>query len=344
MQQWIKEVARGKRGSKNLSYEETMNVAHSILSGEATDAQTTAYLIAMRLITETSDELLAFQHALENYTTKLEVSEKTKENLIDFASPYTGRNSFLATIPVSLLLADQGIPVFLHSTDSLPPKYAVTINEVLEKLGVNVSLSKETLASSIENVKIGFAKTDAYCLPLRDLRKIREEIGVRTLFNTAEKLLNISGAKSIMAGAFHRTAIKHILPVFEKLSFERVYIVQGVEGSEDLPVHRNSFIFSYQNGETDSFIVKPEEFGLFHGEGEKKRIPEEEQANIVLSLLNGEKLEEYAYYYNQVVFNTGIRYYLFNLTNSIEDGIDLAKGQLREKRGFRKLEEWRLVQ
>ncbi|WKB35019.1 hypothetical protein QS257_14875 [Terrilactibacillus sp. S3-3] len=73
MQQWLKEVARGKRGSKALSYEETTQLAHFILEGKATDAQISAYLIAERMKTESADELLAFIRTLQETSTRLEL-------------------------------------------------------------------------------------------------------------------------------------------------------------------------------------------------------------------------------------------------------------------------------
>lgn len=70
MQQWLKEVARGKRGSKDLDYQQTTEVAQTIINGDATDAQIAAYLIALRLKTESPEELLAFVHAFGDNSEK----------------------------------------------------------------------------------------------------------------------------------------------------------------------------------------------------------------------------------------------------------------------------------
>ncbi|WP_138416192.1 anthranilate phosphoribosyltransferase [Aquibacillus sediminis] len=342
MQQWLKEVARGKRGSKDLSYEETLQIARTIAGGNATDAQTAAYFVAQRMKTESPEELLAFVHAFQEQTTNLSLSSDVSEPMIDFAGPYNGRNSFMATIPVSLLLAENGMPAFLHSSDTLPPKYGVTIKEVLASLGIEVDQSEDTLTTTIEKNKIGFAWTEKYCQSLADIRNIREEIGVRTLLNTVEKLLNVAGAGRIMMGAFHRTAINKIYPIFKDLSYKQVYMVQGLEGSEDVPVHRNSFVFKLTEDKLDSFIVKPDDFGMMNKDFDKnQKLTADEQSKIILSILSGEKSQAYTYYYNQVVFNAGLRYYLFDATPTIEDGIAVAKEQLREARGMRQLEQWR---
>jgi anthranilate phosphoribosyltransferase len=342
MQQWIKEVARGKRGSKDLNYDQTREVARLILSGEATDAQIAAYFIAQRLKTESPEEMLAFTHAFQEASEKLSVSN---HNLIDLASPYNGRNSFTGTIPTALLLAEKGLPVFLHGSDSLPPKYGTAMKDILGELGIAVALSASQLTNIIEETRIGFASTEHYCPGLGRLRQVRIELGVRTLLNTIEKLLDLSLANSLMMGAFHRTAINKIAPIFKGLSYKNVYIVQGLEGSEDLPVHRNSFIYKISGDEIESLIVKPEDYGLLEEEFDKNlKLTANEQAEMIMAVLSGEKTGSIRYYYHQVVFNAGIRYYLFGSSVSIEEGIEMAKEQLSKQAGLRRLEMWKEIQ
>jgi anthranilate phosphoribosyltransferase len=342
MQQWLKEVARGKRGSKDLDYQQTKEVAQTIISGKATDAQIAAYLIALRLKTESPEELLAFVHAYQDISNKL---EWTNQSIIDLACPYNGRNSFTGTIATAILMAEYGLPVFLHGSDSLPPKYGTSLKEILLQLGLNVSQSPQGLAKTIEEAGIAFANTEEYCHSLGKMREIRKELGVRTLFNTVEKLLNLAMADSLMMGAYHRTAINKIAPIFKELSFKNVYVVQGMEGSEDLPVHRNSFIYKITDNKIESSIVKPEEFGLLVPELNKDvRLTVQEQSDITLAILSGEHSKSLQPYYNQVLFNTGIKYYLFGAVNDIGEGIEIAKQQLTEQRGLSQLEKWKVSQ
>jgi anthranilate phosphoribosyltransferase len=342
MQQWLKEVARGKRGSKDLDYQQTIEVAHSIINGNATEAQIAAYLIALRLKTESPEELLAFVHAFGDNSEKI---APTQQSIIDLASPYNGRNSFTGSIPTAILMAEYGLPVFLHGSDSLPPKYGTAIKEILLHLGVNVSQPKPVLAKSLVDTNIAFASTEEFCHSLGNLRQIRKELGVRTLFNTVEKLLNLANADTLMMGAYHRTAINKIAPIFKGLSYKNVYVVQGMEGSEDLPVHRNSFIFKITDNKMESTIVNPEEYGLLSPELDKNiKLSASVQSEITMALLSGEQSEYLQTYYNQVIFNTGIRYHIFGVVPSIGEGIEIAKEQLKGQKGLRQLEKWKASQ
>ncbi|CAM3169750.1 hypothetical protein MOD48_06290 [Bacillus spizizenii] len=160
MQQWIKETARGKRGSKHLSYEQAKLAGEAMFSGKASDVQIAAFLIAERIKTETPDELLGITEAMRAHSSALQLPPHISSHAVDFAVPYTGRRSFLATIPVSLLLAESGIPAFLHSSDALPPKYATSIKAVLRELGVETEGTPEHIEKTLSKLMIGFASAE----------------------------------------------------------------------------------------------------------------------------------------------------------------------------------------
>lgn len=70
-------------------------------------------------------------------------------------------------------------------------------------------------------------------------------------------------------------------------------------------------------------------------------LSKEQQADTIGSLLTGEKSGRFDYYYKQVVFNTGIRYYLFGITPTIEEEIDRAKDQLETQKGLSQMKKWK---
>ncbi|RCW71881.1 anthranilate phosphoribosyltransferase [Saliterribacillus persicus] len=341
MQKWLKEVARGKKGSKDLSYEQTRLLAEQIIDKRATIAQTTAYLIAARIKTESSDELLAFIDAFRTQNMEISLPENVRDKLIDFQGPYNGRNSFVATIPSAILLAEKGVPCTMSASITLPPKYGTSMVDIFQALNINGNKTNVTVEDEIMDQNLTFLEAEAFSSPLKELRFIREEIGVRTILNTVEKLLNFTGARNIMLGAFHRTAIKRMKSSFEQMDYKNVFIVQGLEGSEDVPVHRNSFVYHWEKEGLSSFTVKPADYGLLCKEFDKNiKLNATEQAEIILSLLAGDKRESYLYYYNQLVLNTGLRYYLFGIYPTIEEGVEYAKVQLSSGRGLQLLTKW----
>jgi anthranilate phosphoribosyltransferase len=335
LQKWIKEVARGQKGAKDLTYEQTVEVVETIVNQNATDAQIAAYLVGERIKMESPEELLAWIHVLQQNATTLTLAQEVQKNIIDFTGPYNGRNSFAATIPVSMLLAEAGIPAYIAAPNSLPPKYGTSLKAIMEHLGWKAN--KPSLTDTFV-----FVDPEEYCPPLHQLRTIREEIGIRTLLNTVEKLLNLANAKRIMLGAFHRTAIHKLNDVFKHLTYEDVFIVQGMEGSEDVPAHRNSFVYHITKDDLTTFTVKPKEYGLECKQFDKSiKLSASEQATIITSLFSGEQKKAYEYYYNQVLLNAGLRYYLFGFQPTIEQGVQYAKEQLHSGKIMEYVHNWR---
>jgi anthranilate phosphoribosyltransferase len=342
MKQYIKEVARGKKGSRDLSYEEATEAAQLIVEGNVTDAQLAALFIAERLKGESVDEVIAFVQKFREASSKINVAPNFQSRLVDFAGPYNGRKTFAATIPVALLLAEQGLPVYLHSSDSLPPKKGSALKDIIKLLDIPVDLSSEQIAQSIEGVNIAFAWTEKLSPPLALIRRVREEIGVRSFINTVEKALNLANSHSVMVGIFHKTVVDLNVAILRALGFEKAYIVQGVEGSEDLPIHRKSFLYEVTQGDVRSFDLDPEDYGCKHRkDSEREEVTLEQQVCIVQSILDGDESEELEYYRDQVLYNTGVRYFLFRHVSTIEEGIALAKQQLQQKKGATQLQAWR---
>ncbi|MDQ0339989.1 anthranilate phosphoribosyltransferase [Caldalkalibacillus uzonensis] len=341
MQQWIKEVARGKKGARNLTANEALAAAKAIVEGKATDAQLAAFLVAQRLKGETAEELLAFVDTLRKAAPTIKLPELLRTKLIDLAGPYNGRNTFAATVPVALLLADQGLPVLLHSSDALPPKKGTSVKTIVHRLGIQVDQSTSQIAHTLTGVNIGFAWTEKLCPPLQAVRRVREEIGVRTLLNTVEKILNLAQAQAVMVGVFHKTVVETNAAVLRAMGYKQAYIVQGAEGSEDLPVHRTSFVYEVGEEGIERFELDPAAYGLKHRkDNDKEKLSADQQVDIIRRLLKGEQSEELAYYRDQVLWNAGVRYYLFSHLPSIEEGIELARKQLAEGRGEKRLAIW----
>ncbi|MDQ0256196.1 anthranilate phosphoribosyltransferase [Evansella vedderi] len=342
MKQWIKEVAKGKKRARDLSYDEATLACKSIIAGEATDVQVASFLIAERLKTESPDEVAAFVHSFRGSARKITLSKKVSNKLIDFSGPYDGRKTFAATIPVSILLAESGIPVYLHGSDTLPPKYGSSLKEIIEQLQIPVDLTAEQVARSIEDNNIGFAWTEYLCPPLALLRSIREEMEVRTFINIVEKLLNLADSYAIMLGIFHKTVLDTNVANLRRLNFQKAYIVQGAEGSEDLPIHRKSFMYEVTPDEVRPFDLDPAQYRLHYRKDPAKEIINiQEQTYIISAILHGESFPELDYYRNQVIFNTAVRYFLYSNVPSIEDGVALTLEQLRRGKGADHLEKWR---
>ncbi|NOU64720.1 anthranilate phosphoribosyltransferase [Paenibacillus sp. LMG 31461] len=329
----LKEVGRGKRGARDLSYEEAAQAAELILTGAATQAQIGAFLVAERIKMESPDEIKAFIHALRQ-----RISTYPMPGSIDCAGPYDGRTrTFIATLPTAFVLAACGVPTTLHGSPSMPPKWGITLSDVLTAMGVNaLEASREALVSAAARTGFLFAPTESWCEPLGELREIRKELGLRTVFNTAEKLLRFTEAPYMAVGVFHGTVFEKITNLLIELGVSRGIVVQGMEGSEDLGVDKRTRTYLIQDGTSELFIVDPEIYELMV-EVPVVEWTAELQAETTLSVLRGDAALPYL---NMVLLNSAVRLWVSQKAGSIEEGIYMARHAIEQGAALQKYTEW----
>lgn len=329
----LKEVGRGKRGARDLSYEEAAQAAELILSGEATQAQIGAFLVAERIKMESPDEIKAFIQALRERTTTFPMAGS-----MDCAGPYDGRTrTFIATLPTAFVLAACGLPTTLHGSPSMPPKWGITISDVLAALGVQaLEASREALTSAAARTGFLFTPTESWCPPLGELRQIRKELGLRTVFNTAEKLLRFTEAPYMAVGVFHGTVFEKITNLLIELGVSRGIVVQGMEGSEDLSVEKRTRTYLIQGETSELFIVDPEIYELMV-EVPVVEWTAELQAETTLSVLRGDAPLPYL---NMVLLNSAVRLWVAQKAGSIEEGIYMARHAIDQGIALQKYTEW----
>ncbi|MFE5320138.1 anthranilate phosphoribosyltransferase [Paenibacillus sp. NPDC056579] len=335
MKQWIKTVGTGKVGSRHLTYDEAVAAAHAIARGESTDAQTAAFLMAMRMKGEDDEEMMGFIDVFRKYS----LPYRSFSDSLNCAGPYDGRNYFPITIPVSLLMASVGFRQVLHGSNSLPPKLGQSIKELLEGLGVQIEMEAQEWESIFSALNIGFIWTDLICPPFGRIRHVREQMGLRTFLNTVEKVINPVHSQNIIIGVNHKTAMTHLIQLLPKSGFETAYIVQGIEGSEDLPLYKTSSIRKVTPWGDESNSVDPATFG-FHGEPLEK-CEKDEQLKLLVRVIQGDDSEDIRNEREHVIFNTGLRLYWFDKVGSYEEGFQLARSLLQRKEALKILDRWR---
>lgn len=333
MRELLKEVARGKKGAKNLSYEQALQGAKMILSGEATPAQTAAFFVAERIKMETADELLAFVEALREYSLKHSIPGS-----VDCAGPYDGRKkSFFANFPAAFVAAACDVPVTLHGGDSLPPKWGITLSDILHTLSIQAQGHKQAFIEASRETGVLYVHAETWNDSLARLRPLREELGFRTMLNTVEKLLRYSDAPYMAAGVFHGTVFEKVADMMTRLGVERGIVVQGMEGSEDVPVHQRTRTLLVNKGTHELFIVDPEALGLQAEMPELEWSPKT-HTDIALDVLRNEASLPFL---NLVLLNSAIRLWIANKVPSIEIGIEAARVALTEGHALEKFEAWK---
>jgi anthranilate phosphoribosyltransferase len=249
MQAWLRSVARGRSSAQDLPYGEAVQAAVQVVERRASDAQIGALLVALRLKSETPEELRAFVDVLRDRCLRLPLDPALAARSVDVALTAEGRESFIAGVAANILCALGGLPLFMHGALPLPPRRGLSNHEILADAGLAPAASPAEAAEDLARFNIAFADDEMLCPPLAGLRPLRAELGLRTVLHLAARMSNAAGSRQVLLGVPHPAALQRLRSLGAGAGFERLVAVLGNEGGADLPTHKPASVLVFESGE-----------------------------------------------------------------------------------------------
>ena len=293
-------------GRQSLTRSEAQEVMTEVLQGQATDSQIAGLLVALSMKGETVEEIVGFAQAIRAASTPLETDLDTQLLEIGLAglsdSIGTRHNDLVDTCgtggdasgtlnistAAALVAAGAGVRVAKHGNRSVGSKCGSA--DVMEALGVNLSLTPERLSACLREVGIAFLYAPALHSAMKFVQTARRELKVRTVFNLLGPLTNPARASAQVVGAYSIDLVDKLAEALSMLGLRRALVVHGNDGLDEITISTTTRIAELRDGQVRTYEVTPEEFGL-------RRAPLSEIAGgdaatnavIVRKILRGEK-------------------------------------------------------
>lgn len=240
----------------DLTRDQARWAMEQIMSGESSEAQVGAFMMALRSKGESVEELAG----LVDVMLERSVILSTGSDGVDIVG--TGGDLF-GTVNVSsmaaILTAAAGIPVMKHGSRSASGKTGSS--EMLEVLGVRLDLSPERVAEVFGEVGLTFFFAPVFHPAMRHVAPIRKALGVPTTFNFLGPLANPAQPIATSLGVSN----EQIAPLMaaEMASRGRTALVfRGSDGLDELTTTGNSHIWQVSGGEVTEFELNPLDLGL----------------------------------------------------------------------------------
>lgn len=338
MKAWLREVARGRTSARDLPAEHAQAAAAELLDGRATDAQVGAFLVALRLKSETAGELRAFVEELRRQTQRIPLAPELAARAVDCALSHEGRDSFMGGLAASLLCSLAGLPMMLHGARPLPPRAGLGTQDVLDALGLPPTAGVEDAGDDLQRFGIAYADDEALCPPLARLRPVREQLGLRTVLHLAGRLCNPAGAQQVLLGLPHPSALERMKALGAGAGYGRLVAVLGNEGSFDLPTHKSAQVLVFEGGASRVLELNAQELGL--QAPLRRGLSLEEQRSRLNLVLSGEDYPQIEAERRLVLWNSACYLWLFGRAVSLGEGYEMALELLRSGRGLTQLFKW----
>ncbi len=328
----IKEAIIKLTNKENLSYEEAKAVMNEIMSGEASDVQKSAYLTALTMKGETIDEITGSAEEMRNHAVQLSHEGDVLEIV---GTGGDKSDSFNISTTASLVIASAGVPVAKHGNRAASSKSGAA--DVLESLGVNITISPRKSAELLQNIGICFLFAQSYHTAMKYVGPIRKELGIRTIFNILGPLANPASANLQVMGVYDESLVEPLAKVLSNLGVKRALVVYGQDRLDEISASAETSLCEVKDGTFKSYTISPEQFGLTRCKKEELTggTPDENAAITKAVLAGGQGARRTA-----VVLNAGAGLYVAGKADSIEAGVRLAEELIDSGKAEKKLEEF----
>ena len=254
---------------QSLSRQESREVMTEVLTGNCTDAQIAALLVALHMKGETVEEIVGFAEAIRAAATPLilqkkstlDVSGTERDALVDTCG--TGGDTsgtFNISTATALVAAGAGVRVAKHGNRSVTSKCGSA--DVMEALGVNINLSPARLAACLEAVGIAFLFAPAMHSAMKYVQPARRELRMRTVFNLLGPLTNPARASAQVVGVYSAALVEKLAEALSVLGARRALVVHGLDGLDEITISAPTRIAEVREGTVHTYEVTPEEFGM----------------------------------------------------------------------------------
>lgn len=315
----------------NLTQEEAYEVMQFIMEGNANDCQIAAFLVALRIKCETIDEVSGFSRAMLDKAVKVKSKHK---NIVDTCGTGgDGLNTFNISTTAAFITAGAGVPVAKHGNRSVSSKSGSA--DVLEELGVNINLECSEVSHCLDDVGIGFIFAPKAHTAMKHVAKARKDMGIRTVFNILGPITNPAMANGRILGIFDNNLADTMINTLKNLGVDRAFVVNSMEGLDELSVSGKSSVAELRDGEISKYILNPEELG-FKRSNVADLIGGDAKANakILMDIIKG---ADNSARKDSAVINAAAAIVAGKKADSLTEGIGLALDSIESGKAYEKL-------
>lgn len=328
----IKEAIIKLTEKEDLSYEVAEQVMDEIMGGTVSELQIGAYLIALSMKGETIDEITGSAKGMRNHAVKL-LHDMDVLEIVGTGGDHS--NSFNISTTSSIIAAAAGIPVAKHGNRAASSKCGAA--DVLEALGVDITVSPERSREMLEKIGICFLFAQKYHLAMKYVAPVRKQLAVRTVFNILGPLSNPAGASLQLMGVYDESLLEPLTEVLARLGVKRAMVVYGQDCLDEISLSAPTSVCELRDGEITRYVITPEQFGLRRcGREALLGGTPQENAAITREILAGVKGPRR----DAVVLNSAAALHIAGKEVSMEDAVKQVEQLIDSGKALEKLEEF----
>jgi anthranilate phosphoribosyltransferase len=268
---------------------------------------------------ESIDEIVGAAKAIREKSIKIPIDNSL--TIVDTCGTGgDGSNTFNISTVSAIVAAGGGVRVAKHGNKSVSSSCGSA--DVLKELGVNVEANINTIKECILKCNIGFLFAPALHLAMKYAMGPRQDMAIRTIFNSLGPLTNPAGANHHLIGVYDSSLLVPIAGALKKMGSKRAVVAHGEDGLDEVTTTTITNVAELIDGKIKTYIINPKDYGInYCNITDITGSDPKHNAEIVKNILAGKKDAKR----DIVLLNTGVTFYISGCSPSIKDGIGKAE-------------------
>lgn len=307
----------------DLTTDQMQDVMREIMTGGATDAQIGGFLVALRMKSESLDEITGAAMVMRELVTPVVVDNR--RHLVDIVGTGgDGANLFNVSTASAFVAAAAGCRVAKHGNRSVSSKSGSS--DLLEAAGIRLDLSPADIARCVDGVGVGFMFAPAHHGAMKYAIGPRKELGMRTLFNILGPMTNPAGVQRLVVGVFSDKLCRPMAEVLGRLGAEHVMVVHGLDGLDEISLAGRTHVAEYKDGTVNEYTLTPEDVGLESDSLVGLDVTDPQASLALIRDAFGKRKGHHAgKAADMIALNAGAAIYVAGVTRTLEGGVRMAE-------------------
>jgi len=327
----IKEIKSKIFKLENISIEETIFIFNLIMSGKISEIEISGILISLKLKGESKDEILGASRIMRENSLKINISD----DIIDTCGTGGDMSGTLnISTSAAIVAASAGAKIAKHGNRSISSKSGSA--DMLEKLGYKIKDNVNDIENSFKKNNFCFLFAQNHHKSMKYVSEIRKKLETRTIFNLLGPLTNPANAKKQLLGVYDKKWVKIHCEVLKDLGSNHAMVVHGMDGLDEISLSGVSYISELKNNIIKDFIFDPKDYGYnYINNSEIKGGDAEYNAKEFIKMIEGNN----KHFQSIVEINAGAALYISGIVKDLQEGFNLAKNTIDNKKSKQYLEK-----
>lgn len=306
----------------SLTTDEMKTVMRQIMTGKADEAQIGAFLVALRMKSESIDEIVGAVSVMREMAEGVNIEDEYAVDIVGTGGD--GANLFNVSTASAIVVAAAGGKVAKHGNRKVSSSTGSA--DVLEAAGVSLNLNSNQVERCVNELGVGFMFAPQHHSAMRHAIGARKSLGIRTLFNILGPMTNPAGVKRQLIGVFSQALCKPMAEVMQRMGSEHALFVHSQDGLDEISLAAPTHVCELKQGAIAEYVIEPEEFGIKSQTLQGLMVDSPQQSfELINDALGKREHASGKKAADMLALNSGAAIYVAGLANSMKSGVDMAE-------------------